>query len=161
LLLYPLEAEPHTVLTVRSAALRTHAGQISLPGGRIDPGEDAIQCAVREAWEELGIIPEELDILGVLSELYIPPSNYCLTPVVAATHRRPDFRPHTDEVADLLEVPVALFTDPQNWLMENRMIEGVARRIPYFEVGAHKVWGATAMILAEAMAIWREIHDGV
>jgi 8-oxo-dGTP pyrophosphatase MutT (NUDIX family) len=159
MLLYPHEGETYTVLTVRSDNLRTHAGQVSLPGGRLDPGEDAAQAAVREAWEELGIVPEALDILGYLSPLYIPPSNFCLTPVVAATHRRPVFQPHDAEVAQLIEAPVQRFLDPQYRFVEVWQIEGEARRVPYFMLGSHKVWGATAMILSEFGLLWEQI-DG-
>ncbi|MGH2544017.1 MAG: NUDIX hydrolase [Ardenticatenaceae bacterium] len=154
LLLYPLNGEPHIVLTLRGAALRNHAGQISLPGGRLDPGETVVQGAIREAWEELGIVPEALDVLGCLSELYIPPSDYCLTPVIAATHNRPDFQPHDVEVAELIEAPLRLFTDPSNRYEETRFVAGQERRAPYYQAGPHKVWGATAMILAEMAAAW-------
>jgi 8-oxo-dGTP pyrophosphatase MutT (NUDIX family) len=157
-LLYQVAGEAHTVLTVRSASLRNHAGQVSFPGGRLDPGEDARQAAMREAWEELGIVAEKLDLLGELSQLYIPPSNFCLVPIVAATHERPDFRPHDAEVAELLEVPIRLFTDPAYQHVESRLIEGEPRRIPYYLAGDHKVWGATAMILTELAAVWLEIQ---
>ncbi len=159
LLVYLLRGQMHTVLTLRAAGLRNHAGQISLPGGRVDPGEDMVQCAIREAWEELGIVPAELDILGRLSELYIPPSNFCLVPIVAVTHRRPDFQPHDVEVAELIETPLALFAEPASRQEETRLIAGVERRAPYYLVGSHKVWGATAMILAEMAALWAS-HDG-
>lgn len=159
-LLYPLEGETYTVLTRRSDALRNHAGQISFPGGRLDPGEDARQAALREAWEELGIVPEALDILGLLSELYIPPSNFCLAPVVAATHERPHFQPHDAEVAELIEAPLRLFTDPATRAWEERILEGEPRRIPYYQVGPHKVWGATAMVLTELGVLWAEIRSG-
>lgn len=158
-LLYPVEGQTHLALTLRSESLRTHAGQISLPGGRMEPGEDATQAALREAWEELGIVSEELDILGNLSELYIPPSNYCLTPVVAATRHRPDFRPHDAEVAALIEVPMDLLSNPETIHEEMRHIAGEERRVPYFLVGTHKVWGATAMILAELVVLWREMRE--
>jgi 8-oxo-dGTP pyrophosphatase MutT (NUDIX family) len=157
-LLYPVEGQAHIVLTVRSETLRNHAGQISLPGGRMDPGEDAVQTALREAWEELGIVAEELDVLGALSEMYIPPSNFCLTPVVAATHRRPDFTPHDAEVAALIEVPLDLLADPATIQEETRFIAGEERRVPYFLIDSHKVWGATAMILAELVVLWREMR---
>ena len=155
-LLYPLEGETHVVLTRRNERLRTHAGQISFPGGRLDPGEDARTAALREAWEELGIIADALDILGALSQLYIPPSNYCLTPIVAATHFRPDFDPHDAEVAELIEVPMRAFCDPALREVETRTIEGEPRRIPFYRIGPHKVWGATAMILSELAAAWEE-----
>ncbi len=157
LLLYLLAGEVHVVLTRRTDTLRTHAGQISLPGGRIDAGEEAVQAALREGWEELGIVRDEVTVLGFLSELYIPPSNYCLQPVVAFTRRRPVFTPHDLEVAELIETPLRLFTDPAHRHEETRLIAGVERRAPYYQVGHHKVWGATAMILAEMAAVWNEM----
>ncbi|MGB0383691.1 MAG: NUDIX hydrolase [Ardenticatenaceae bacterium] len=159
LLLYPIEGVTHTVLTVRSASLRTHAGQISLPGGRIDPGEEAVEAALREAWEELDIMADQLEVLGSLSELYIPPSNYCLVPIVAATSRRPDFRPNEREVAQLLELPIDYFIGPTNRRVETWTIQGQPLRIPFFQYRSHKIWGATAMILTEMAALWEEIGD--
>lgn len=156
LLLYPLRAEPFVVLTERSASLRNHAGQISLPGGRIEPGETPEQGALREAWEELGIVAEAVDVLGRLSQFYIPPSNFCLTPVVAATHRRPDFVPHDAEVAAFLEVPMVHFVGPDNRHHETRLIAGEPRRAPYYAFDGHKIWGATAMILTEMAVVWEE-----
>lgn len=158
LLLYPHEGEAHIVLTQRSAELRNHAGQISLPGGRLEPGEDAVQGALREAWEEIGVPRDEVDVQGLLSELYIPPSNYCLQPVVASIPHRPDFQPHDAEVAAMLEAPLSLFTDPTNRHVETRLLGGVERTAPYYLVGTHKVWGATAMILTEFAAAWETME---
>ena len=157
LLLYPIDGVAHTVLTVRSASLRTHAGQISLPGGRIDPGEDAVQAALREAWEELEIVPEELEVIGSLSELYIPPSNFCLQPIVAVTDCRPNFQAQETEVAELLEIPISYFVGPANRRVEIWKIEGKPRRIPFFLYGPHKIWGATGMIMSQMAALWEEM----
>lgn len=154
LLLYPIERRPHIVLTVRSATLRTHAGQISLPGGRVEPGESIVTAALREAWEELGVRPEAVTVLGRLSSFFIPPSNFCLNPVVGAIPSRPDFEPHTAEVAELIESPVDHFTDPANLRQEQWQFGGESRRVGYYQVGPHKVWGATAMVLAEFVELW-------
>lgn len=154
LLLYPMDGVAHIVLTERSHQLRNHAGQVSLPGGRRDPGEDAVQCALREAWEEIGVVSEEIEVLGILSNIYVPPSNYCLTPVVAVTPLRPTFIPHDAEVASIVEVPVTQFVGPTHRRAELRLIEGQERRIPYYEFGDHKIWGGTAMILTEFGTLW-------
>jgi 8-oxo-dGTP pyrophosphatase MutT (NUDIX family) len=154
LLLYPIDGITHTVLTVRSLSLRNHAGQISLPGGRLDAGETVIEAALREAWEELAIISSKVELLGSLSPMYILPSNYCLTTIVAATYRRPDFRPHKGEVAELLEITMDHFVGATNRRLETWTIRGEARQIPFFQFGMHKIWGATGMILTEMAHLW-------
>ena len=146
----------HTVLTVRSAALRDHAGQISLPGGRIEAGESPVDAALREAWEELAIGPADLDVLGVLTPIYVPPSHFLVHPVVAARRSRPDLRPHAAEVAEAIEVPIARFLDDAVRRVEIWDIRGERRRVPFFDLEGHKVWGATAMILREFAVVWRE-----
>ncbi|RIL09330.1 CoA pyrophosphatase [bacterium] len=156
LLVYPWRGEPHTVLTVRSAALRDHAGQISLPGGRIEAGESPVDAALREAWEELAIGPADLDVLGVLTPIYVPPSHFLVHPVVAARRSRPDLRPHAAEVAEAIEVPIARFLDDAVRRVEIWDIRGERRRVPFFDLEGHKVWGATAMILREFAVVWRE-----
>ncbi len=156
LLLYPINGITHTVLTVRSASLRTHAGQISLPGGRIDCGETATEAALREAWEELHIKREELEVIGPLSGLYIPPSNFCLQPIVAYANHRPHFQPQEAEVADLLEIPIDFFAGPSNRRVEYWKFGQEKRRIPFFLYQQHKIWGATGMIMSEMVALWEE-----
>ncbi len=156
LLLYPINGIAHTVLTVRSASLRTHAGQISLPGGRIDSGESATEAALREAWEELDIQREELEVIGPLSELYIPPSHFCLQPIVAYSNHRPNFQAQEAEVAALLEIPIRFFAGPSNRRVEYWEFGSEKRRIPFFLYKQHKIWGATGMIMSEMIAIWEE-----
>lgn len=154
LLVYPIDEVAHTVLTVRSPKLRSHAGQISLPGGRIEENETALDAALRETWEELGIMSDDFEILGRLSQMYIPPSNYCLAPFVAATNQRPAFEPDPGEVADLLEIRLDYFVGPTNRRVEMWTILGQKRRIPFFLFEKHKIWGATGMILSEMAAMW-------
>lgn len=160
LLVYPWYGAPHTVLTVRGAALRDHAGQISLPGGRIEPGESPTDAALREAWEELAIPPADLDVLGVLTPVYIPPSHFLVHPVVAARRARPDFRPQPTEVAEAIEVPIDRFLGDAVRRVETWVIRGEQRQVPFFDLGGHKVWGATAMILREFAVVWREALRG-
>jgi 8-oxo-dGTP pyrophosphatase MutT (NUDIX family) len=155
ILLYAVEGMIHTVLTVRSNTLRTHSGQISLPGGRIDPGEHETETARRETEEELGIPARSIELLGMLTQVYIPPSNFCLTPVVGVLREPPEFHPNPDEVAMIIEVPIDMLVGTTNRHVEERIIEGIARRIPYFLVREHKVWGATAIVLAEFAALWQ------
>jgi 8-oxo-dGTP pyrophosphatase MutT (NUDIX family) len=152
LLLFPAAPglELHLVLTRRTDTVGSHKGQISFPGGRVDLGDASpAQAAVREACEEIGVCTDELRILGALTPLYIPPSDYTIYPFVAYLPRRPSFHPHPGEVAELLEIPVGYFQDDRNVQIEDWIIRDEPRRVPFFEVRGHKVWGATAMVLAE------------
>ena len=149
LLLYPHHGELHMLLTVRPRHLPDHPGQVAFPGGARDGDETVAQTALREGQEEVGIDPDRVQVLGRLTRLYIPPSHFCVQTVVGYTPHRPAWRPNPHEVAELVEVPISHFFDAATWREERREVEGALRRIPYFAVGAHKVWGATAIILAE------------
>jgi len=153
LLFYPSKDKLHLVLTRRTEQVDFHKGQISLPGGRQEPGESLEQAAMREAQEELEIDPDTIQILGRLTPLYIPPSNYCIYPVVAISERRPDFRPAAQEVAEVLEIPVEHLLDPQNVHRERWIIRGADVEVPFYFFKGHKIWGATAMVLAELVDI--------
>lgn len=148
LLLYPLDETTHIVLTRRTEGLATHSGQISLPGGGLKAGETPEQAALREAHEELGISPDQR-VVGALTPLYIPPSNYLMHPIVAHAAERPAFHPDPREVAEVLEVPVWRLLEPDTLAEEVWYIRGIETRVPFYRVGSHKVWGATAMVLAE------------
>lgn len=155
-LLYPRSPDNalHLVLTRRTDRLATHRGQISFPGGSVDPDDPSTaHTARREACEEIGVCQDDLQLLGDLTPLYIPPSDFRIYPHVAYLPRRPDFDPQPDEVAELLEPPLAHFLDEDNVAVEEWIIAGEPRLIPFYRVDGHKVWGATAMVLAELAAI--------
>ncbi len=154
LLLYPHEGALHLALTLRPAGLAHHGGQVSLPGGGWEEGDASLQdTARREAGEELGICGGGLELLGPLTPLYVPPSNNLVHPFVAYSPERPAFRPDPREVEELLEAPLAHFLDPANRREETWVREGLRRRVPFFALGPHRVWGATAIILAEFTAV--------
>lgn len=150
----------HLVLTRRTTSVESHRGQISFPGGSMDPGEDAVAAARREANEELGVDPAGVTVLGQLSPLYIPPSGFCIYPVVAYAAARPNFVPSPHEVAEVLEVPLDHLTAPATRCEEVWDIRGEPVRVPYYAFGPHKVWGATAMVLCEFLALLDETSAG-
>ncbi|HBY98031.1 MAG: CoA pyrophosphatase [Ardenticatenaceae bacterium] len=152
-LLYPRDGLLHVLLTVRTHVLRNHSGQVSFPGGGCEPGESPREAALREAQEECGVEPASIRLLGGLTPLYIPPSNFCIYPQVGFSATPPDLRPHTDEVAALLEVPLPFLAAPGTRQAEFWELRGQQVRVPFFAIGAHKVWGATAMVLSELLTI--------
>jgi 8-oxo-dGTP pyrophosphatase MutT (NUDIX family) len=157
LLLYPHDDHLHVVLTVRGAELRNHTGQVSLPGGRVDQGETFEAAALREANEEIGVDPATVEVLGRLTPLHIPVSGFLLHPIVGATSMRPAFQRAEWEVARIIEAPVSVLSDPAVIKRETRTRTVNGRQVdvlvPYYDIDGEKVWGATAMVLAEFCAI--------
>ncbi len=153
ILFYPCGGDLCLVLTRRTDHLASHQGQISLPGGSREAGESAADTALREAWEELAVEPGQVELLAELSRLYIPPSNFCIQPVVGYSAQRPLFRPAADEVAEIIEEPLSHLLDESTCTSEIWPLRGQNVRVPFYRIGAHKVWGATAMVLCELLAL--------
>ncbi len=152
-LLFPEQERPHLLLIARHSHLKEHGGQIGFPGGRREPGETLQETALREAREELGLPPEHIELLGALTPLYIPVSNFCVHPFVGAIAPLPTLRPCPEEVAAVLRVPLAVLLDPASRRRERWTIRGQDVMVPFFEVGSYRIWGATAMMLAELLAL--------
>jgi 8-oxo-dGTP pyrophosphatase MutT (NUDIX family) len=159
LLLYPHETQWCVPLTLRPAHLAAHAGQVSLPGGAVEPGETTAQAAIREYHEELGDDRQSLDLLGTLSPLYVEASNYLVTPWVAVARSRPEFVPNPAEVETLLEVPLAHLLDAAHFGRQSRQYQGHSYSAPHFLFQSHRIWGATCMILGELVTILGEMPD--
>ncbi len=160
LLLFPHDDELYLPLTVRSSRVTTHRGEVSLPGGGIDPTDyDAIHAALREAQEEIGVDPQRVDVIGTLTTFYIPPSNNYLTPVVGV-HPAP-FQPQHDpaEVASVFTVALNTLFDPAVVREEIWERDGIKMRVPFFALNGHKVWGATALLLSELVARARRVAN--
>jgi len=149
ILLYPRRGKLHLVLTLRTSKVDHHRDQVSLPGGEKDGHETVIEAALREAAEELAVRAADVRILGELTPLYIPPSNYCIFPVVAIAAKRPVFRRAPDEVAEVIDLPLDVLLDPGSVGHEVRRLLGQDTVVPFYAFGGHKIWGATAMVLAE------------
>ena len=137
------------LLTLRTAHLRSHAGQIALPGGRADPGERPWETALREAWEEVGLDPQLVEVAG-LSDPFWTRTGYLITPVVGFV--RPDFtlKPNPEEVADVFETPFAFLMDPANHQSIPREFpDGSVREVWAMPYQDRNIWGVTAMMLRE------------
>lgn len=139
--------EPRLLLTTRTSHLRTHAGQVAFPGGRIDAADDGpIMAALREAEEEVGLPPASVRILG-LSDPYQTGTGYEVRPVVGVLPEFLDLRLNPDEVADTFEVPLAYALDPANHLLREAEWKGRMRRFYVIEWEGRTIWGATAGML--------------
>lgn len=159
ILLYPMRERLNVLLTKRTDRVYYHRAQISFPGGRQEANEILEVTAIREAREELGTSLETLQILGRLTPLYIPPSNYCVFPFVASIADRPDFIPSSLEVAEIIEIPLAHLLDDNNIRSEVWTIRGNEVEVPFYGYEEYKIWGATAMVLAEFLHLWKSVSD--
>jgi len=152
-LLYPHEDRWHLPLTLRPAHLPFHGGQVSLPGGAVNPGETAAEAAIREFHEELGAAGHPVQILGRLTPIYVRASNFRVEPWVAATERRPEMSPNPAEVEAILEVPLEHLLDPSNFGSHEREYRGQKYLAPHFWFPPYHIWGATCRMLGELVTV--------
>lgn len=141
-------------VTLRSQRVLHHKGQISLPGG-LQEAEDAslADTALRETQEEIGVGPSHVRLLGKLTPVYVASSNSNVYPYVGFYAAVPDFSPNPDEVTEIIEMSFNTLLDPTHREEEYREINDRLVKVPFFWLGEHKIWGATAMILGEFAAI--------
>lgn len=149
--------KPSIALIRRVEYQGVHSGQISFPGGKAEPSDhDLYDTALRETWEEIGVKRDSIEILGVLTELYVPPSNFLIFPVVASMYECPAFIANSEEVAEILTVPFDFFfSDGALGTYITKTSENKTVQVPGFMIDNHLVWGATAMILSELLMVAR------
>lgn len=149
--LYDHDGDTWVVLTRRAAALRVHSGEVSFPGGGQDAGEDLEETARREAWEEIGLPPSSVELIGELDHLSTITSNSFIVPYVGALPGRPNLTPSPAEVAAVLHVRLAELLSPGVFREERWDIAGLDRPIWFFELEGDTVWGATAAMLRQLL----------
>jgi 8-oxo-dGTP pyrophosphatase MutT (NUDIX family) len=150
LLIHPHSEKAHFTLIERSSYEGIHSSQIALPGGKIENIDTNITAtALREAQEEVNIHPSDVEIIGNLSEIYIPPSNFYITPVLGISRKRPSYLAQEREVNSILEVPLTELISPSVLKKTQVKIKGNSINTPYLDLQGKIVWGATAMILNE------------
>lgn len=151
ILLYPHDGDPYLVLIERPTYEGAHSGQISLPGGRVEPEDDSLAItALRETEEEVGVIRDKITVVGELTDLYIPASRFLVYPFVGYVMDTPTFVPERKEVAAILEVPLRYLSQPHvRKQTKMRLFNNMWVNTPYFDIQGRVVWGATAMILSE------------
>jgi 8-oxo-dGTP pyrophosphatase MutT (NUDIX family) len=158
--LVPIIAHPEALtllLTRRAAHLKFHSGQVSFPGGRVDEGDRAPEeTALREAWEEVGLPRERVELIGRLPE-YLTGTGYRITPVVGILTPPLALRPHPGEVDEVFEIPLALVLDPANHRRDAREWQGRRRHFFVIPHERHYIWGATAGMLVN---LYRHLSQG-
>lgn len=138
-----------------------HSGQVAFPGGKMEIGdENIVQTALREAEEEVGVDRRDVQVLGKLSDLYIPTSNFLVSPIIGFLEKRPDFIPEAKEVSRVIQTELPLLFNPE---IKRRKILTLGPNLnldtPYFEIDGEVVWGATAMILSELIQILQPTEE--
>lgn len=153
-LFYPQGNRLHLPLILRPTYTGVHSGQVGFPGGGYEAlDNDLTATALREAYEEVGVHPSEVTVLGQLTPLYVFASNYLVLPTVGWADYRPEFRPDPYEVAQLIETPLLDLLDEQNRRTEAWDLRGSITDVPFFAIQGHTIWGATAMMLSELLAL--------
>lgn len=151
MMLYHEHDELQTIFMLRPQNQGVHSGQISFPGGKREIAETLMETAFRETFEEVGIAHHQIEILGELSEVYIPPSNFLVQPFVGYLKEKPSFIPNPAEVEKVITFPVKKLFAPETLGQKEVVIAKFNKRltVPYFDIEGHALWGATAMIVAE------------
>lgn len=142
------------VLTIRSENLGSHSGQISFPGGRLEPGEKPLDAAYRETYEEIGVRPEQIKLIAQLSDFFVIPSNSIVKPFIGIVDKIPDFVINEDEVQEIILVKLDYLLDNQNLINEEWEFKEFRAIVPHWKVHKEKnLWGATAMMLCELLEL--------
>jgi 8-oxo-dGTP pyrophosphatase MutT (NUDIX family) len=155
ILITPVDDEISITLTKRTKGRGPHSGQISFPGGRYEEEDvSLVNTALREANEEINLFTEEVNVLGSLTELFIPVSNFLVHPVVATAFPHPELKPNEIEVEKIFYLTLSTLQDEK--LIKRKKFNSTSRGeidAPYFDIKGHEIWGATAMILSEFKAL--------
>ena len=153
-------SSPKLILTRRVEGLAHHGGQLCLPGGRLEPGEAALDAALRETHEELGLARAAMTVVGPLTPVFVPVSGFLVHPFLAVAGWSPPLRADPAEVAEVIELPMeqVVGRKPEQ---RTELRGNVRVHIPYYPVRSHQLWGATAMIVTElADLLERGARDG-
>ncbi len=154
-LFVPIQNKPHLLLMKRPPYNGVHGGQISFPGGKREKSDaDLMDTAYRETREEMGIEPQEIHLMGHLTDLYVMPSNFIIKPYIGYLEKRPIYNIDPVEVESLIEAPMTTFLD-ETYIKEKviRSKIGIDVNAPYFELDEGDLWGATAMMVSEIAAL--------
>jgi 8-oxo-dGTP pyrophosphatase MutT (NUDIX family) len=145
----------HLLLTRRTEDLEHHKGQVAFPGGAEEDGETREQTALREAFEEIGLAEEKVELIGRLDDMRTP-TGFVITPVTGFVSSIDELRANPDEVSRVFTVPLDLFADPRNAEMKEMTLDRKVREVWFYRYDAETIWGATALIIRSVIEMLRE-----
>lgn len=159
MLLYPKNKITHLALIVRNSYPGIHASQIAFPGGKVEEEDDSLsQTALRETFEEIGVDSNKVNVVRAFSEVYIPPSNFLVSPFLGISEEELSFDLSPDEVSGLIELPLFQFLDDELVVQVNMSTSYASNiSVPAFQINEHLVWGATAMMMSELKEIIKKV----
>jgi 8-oxo-dGTP pyrophosphatase MutT (NUDIX family) len=160
MLIFPKNGEWHLVLTERTGNENDpHSRQISFPGGSAEAADvDLAATALRETHEEIGVEPSVIQLIGAMTDVYIPVSNFHVQPFLAWTNAPPQYQPQETEVKTVIETPLSVLKNEANWKVKDIRVSAQydLKNVPYFDVFGNAVWGATAMMISELLEMLRD-----
>ena len=158
LLLNPHGTQITVILTLRKQYLGTHSGQMSFPGGKKESQDsDMTQTALRETHEEIGISPASIKVIGSLTELYIPPSNFLVYPRVGILIEKVNFKKQDTEVEEIVEIPLSFFMNEASVSKTKiKLSDNIEVSVPAYIYDKYTIWGATAIMMSEFVYMLRE-----
>lgn len=157
ILLFPIREDIHFFLTKRTDTVQYHKGQISLPGGAKEEGEELIGTALRETDEEIGISPDSIQIIGQLTPLLVPVTGFQIHPFIGFSEHKPETATDPMEVESVFSVSIHSLVHQKTHQLEERTLRGHLYQVPYYHLNNKKVWGATSMILSEFKTVLNTI----
>jgi 8-oxo-dGTP pyrophosphatase MutT (NUDIX family) len=160
MLIFPKNGEWHLVLTERTGNENDpHSRQISFPGGSAESADvDLAATALRETHEEIGVEPSVIQLIGAMTDVYIPVSNFHVQPFLAWTNAPPQYQRQETEVKTVIETPLSVLKNEANWKVKDIRVSAQydLKNVPYFDVFGNAVWGATAMMISELLEMLRD-----
>ena len=157
ILLFPIREDIHFFLTKRTDTVQYHKGQISLPGGAKEEGEELIETALRETDEEIGISSDSIQIIGQLTPLLVPVTGFQIHPFIGFSEHKPETATDPMEVESVFSVSIHSLVHQKTHQLEERILRGHLYQVPYYHLNNKKVWGATSMILSEFKTVLNTI----
>lgn len=155
ILFYPRQQQFHMPLILRPIYSGVHSGQVAFPGGKMEETDlNIVETALRETYEEIGVRVDFSQVMGQLSDIYIPPSNSLVTPIVAYTEEKPVYNIDPYEVVEVIDVSLDELINPANCKLAQIQIPGRGvLNAPSYQINGHTIWGATAMMISELLVL--------
>lgn len=159
MLIYPKQNKTYLALIIRNSYKGVHSSQIAFPGGKVELEDESLKhTALRETHEEIGIHPDQIEVIKTFTEIYIPPSNFLVAPFLGISKSELTFKEQIEEVAGIIELPIIDFLNDETIVIKRMDTSyGIDIEVPTFKIKEHYVWGATAMMMSELKEVLKKV----